>query len=261
MGQTAAGQKVLNLQSASTGRMTAGAPLISFNDSSNGNYGSIYALWPAGQHAQAEFTGLLAGSVYLNSTSVTLPMTGGLYWVPSVLTVSAAPDCNIIRLVANVLAVQGATANTGWIQFTGGEAALAANFTDATGTLAVTNLTFPGLIAGRSYKITGCLQVSNSTSTDGSQFDFNGGTATATTFFMAFNNVGTVAAGTVTSTTLAGVLNYTSNTGTDYIFIEGYIKVNAGGSFTLRAATNTHIAGTMTLGAGSWLALTDIARV
>ncbi len=141
-----------------------------------------------------------------------------------------------------------------------GDAALAANFTDALGVLLPTHLAF-NLVAGKSYRIEGYLIVSNSLAADGSQFDFAGGTATATTFNAALQAVGSVVAGTIVSAALATVLNFTTNTGTDRIFINGYIKVNAGGTLILRAATNTTASGTMTLGAGSWLSVKEITNL
>jgi hypothetical protein len=144
----------------------------------------------------------------------------------------------------------------GWMQ-NAFSAALASGFTDATGTLAATALSVT-LLAGRSYAIQGCFQVSNSLAADGFQCSFNGGTATATTFFMSAAVVGSVVAGTVVSTTLAGVINWTTTTATDYILLSGYLKVNAGGTFIVKAASNTHVSGTMTLGAGSWISLTDV---
>lgn len=169
-------------------------------------------------------------------------------------------DVALKRTAAGVFSVTNGGAGGGWLQNKAGEGALGNAFTDSVGTLTATNLSYT-LKAGRSYRIVGLLQVSNSTATDGSQFNFNGGTATATSFMVAFSAVGTVAAGTVTSTTLAGVLNYTTNTGTDYIFVQGYIKVNAGGTIALQAATNTTVSGTMTLGAGSWLAFFDTVNL
>lgn len=147
-----------------------------------------------------------------------------------------------------------------WIQNTGGEAALANPFTNATAVMANTNIQFT-VIAGRSYRIEGILQVSNTTAGEGVQIDFNGGSATATTFFAAVTSTGTVVAGTPSSTSLAGVINFTSITGTDYININGYIKVNAGGTLILRAAENTHATGTLTVGAGSWIALADTVNL
>jgi len=175
-------------------------------------------------------------------------------WTATGLTyvVGGTPDTYFARVAAGVTG----TGATMFIQNTGGEAVLASAFTDAVGTLTVTNLSRT-LVAGRSYRIEGYLIVSNTTATDGSQFDFAGGACTATTFDAAFSNVGSVAGGTQTSSSLAGVLNYTTNTGTDRIIVRGYIKVGTGGTITLRAATNTHVAGTMTLAAGSWLAFYD----
>lgn len=178
-------------------------------------------------------------------------------------------DCTKLRLYASGTTLASITpvANTpvmaatdgttdGWFQNTGGEAALTANFTEAVGVLTATNLS-RSVVAGRSYRLIAFLQVSNSTAAEGVQLDFNGGSATATAFFAAASAIGSVVAGTVVSTALNGVINYTTVTGTDYIVIHGYLKVNAAGTFTLRAAENTSATGTMTLGAGSWMALMD----
>jgi len=175
-------------------------------------------------------------------------------------TETVGPDVGILRVAANVCRISGGDSGNGWCQITAGEAALAANFTNATATMANTNISLT-VIAGRAYRIEGMLQVSNSTAGDGVQLDFNGGSATATTFFAAATAVGTVVSGTLSSTTLAGVINFTSITGTDYIAINGYILVNAGGTLILRAAENTHTTGTLTLGAGSWITLSDTVNL
>jgi len=186
----------------------------------------------------------LATTSFLNGNYVSLDYANG--------------DCSIYRVAPKVMALGPGnnSAVTSWLQ-TAGECALASAFTDATGTLTATNLSRT-LIAGRSYLIEGYLIVSNSTAADGSQFNFNGGNCTISTFDVAFTTEGSVVAGTLASTTLAGVLNYTTNTGTDRVFVKGYIKVANGGTVTLNAATNTHVSGTMTLAAGSWLKFTDV---
>jgi hypothetical protein len=148
----------------------------------------------------------------------------------------------------------------GWMQQTSGDAALNAGFTKANASLAATNLSFT-VLAGRSYRITGCLQVSNTTAAEGVQIDFAGGSATATTFFMNSTAAGSVVVGTVVSTSLAGVINYTTITGTDYLNLNGYLLVNAAGTFIMRAAENTTATGTLTVGVGSWLELNDTVRV
>jgi hypothetical protein len=175
-------------------------------------------------------------------------------------------DVALCRIASRVIGV--ADANNGsvpcWIQNTGGEAALNAAFTNSNGTLTATNLSFT-LIAGRSYRIHGILQVSNSFASDGVQINFAGGTATITAgdFFVGVTAIGlgtTVAVATV-STTLAGIINYSTITGTEYLVVDGYIKCLNAGTFIMKAATNTTTSGTMTLGLGSNLALSDTVRV
>lgn len=167
-------------------------------------------------------------------------------------------DVSLYRTAANVFAIgTGSNSGSSWIQNTAGEATLASAFTDATGTLAATNLSLPNMIAGRSYRIEGYLIVSNTLAADGFQFNFAGGTATATNFDVSAQAVGSDVAGTLASTSLAGVLNYTTITGTNRIWVRGILKVNGAGTLTLKAATNTTVSGTATLAAGSWIAAYD----
>ena len=166
-------------------------------------------------------------------------------------------DIGVKRVAAGVAAItDGGGTNLAWLQEVG-YACLAGNFTKANATVGATNLSFL-VKAGRSYQINGVFQVSNSTAGEGCKFDFAAGGCSATTFFMASNAVGgTAVAGTILSTTLAGTINYTSLTGTSYLMLMGFLKVNAAGTFILEAAENTTSTGTFTLGAGSWLSLTD----
>lgn len=145
----------------------------------------------------------------------------------------------------------------GWATDTG-PISLASNFTDALGTLLNTALVNANFKSGRSYQIDGLLIVSNTTAADGFQCDFGGGTLTATTFQISLNAVGSDVAGTVVGTSLTTKLNYTTITGTNYIWVKGYLKVNAvGNGLKFRAATNTTVSGTMTLAAGSFLHFVD----
>lgn len=176
--------------------------------------------------------------------------------VTSTFEIQSNSDTGIKRAAGGVMQATNGAGGAGWYQSTAGEACLASPFTNATAALAATNLSW-NVKAGRSYRIHGVLQVSNSTPGEGIQFNFAGGSATATTFFATATINGTAVAGTLTSTTLAGVINWTSITGTDYITINGFLKVNAAGTLTLQAAENTHATGTLTIGAGSWIALFD----
>lgn len=202
-------------------------------------------------------------SIHTTSGSALATLNGNGTWVcgGGIACPATSADVSLYRLAGDVWGVgSGNISGAGWMQITAGEAALAAPFTNATAVMANTNISF-NVIAGRSYRIEGILQVSNSTAGEGVQIDFNGGSATATTFFAAVTSTGTVVAGTLSSTSLAGVINFTSITGTDYIAINGYIKVNAGGTLILRAAENTHATGTLTVGAGSWIALADTVNL
>lgn len=166
-------------------------------------------------------------------------------------------DVAFISPTAGVFTVSDGSTGTGWIQNSAGEAALESAFTRSDATLTSTNLSLT-VIAGRSYRITGYLIVSNSVAAEGAKFDFDGGTATRTTFDVTFNAVGgTVVPGTISATALDTDLNYTSVTGTTRIFVQGYLEVNAGGTLILRASEDSTATGTMTLAAGSWLALYD----
>jgi len=145
--------------------------------------------------------------------------------------------------------------STAFVRANPSETALAANFTNATATLNSTNLS--RTLPVGSYRVTGELQVSNSTASDGVAFDFNGGTATVSTFFMAVTgSAGTLSLGTTSSTSLSTALTATSVTGTDYLEINGYVTVTGQGTITMRGAEVVHTTGTVTFGAGSWLAFT-----
>lgn len=212
------------------------------------------AAW--GSVFSGKYMGPSGGSFSLETAGLVLASTGQVFWSPS-SSVIGVNDIGLSRLAAGVLNVTNGSSGTGWIQNSAGEAALESAFTRSDATLTSTNLSLT-VIAGRSYRITGYLIVSNSVAGEGAKFDFDGGTATATTFDVAFNAVGgTVVPGTIAATAIATDLNYTSVTGTTRIFVQGYLEVNAGGTFILRASEDTTATGTMTLAAGSWLALYD----
>src|SRR5262249_32434365 len=79
---------------------------------------------------------------------------------------SATGDTGIGRLVAGVIGCNDASSGNGWIQNTAGEGVLNAPFTENAASLTNTNLSFT-VISGRSYRITGTLQVSNSQAAEG----------------------------------------------------------------------------------------------
>jgi hypothetical protein len=167
-------------------------------------------------------------------------------------------DVGMKRVAASVAAMtDGGGTNLAWLQ-EAGYLALANNFTSVVNTFANTTLSF-NVISGRSYQVAGLLAMGNSTIGEGAQLDFNGGGATMTTFVMVAQSMsGTNSPGTLVSTSLAGVINWTSITATSYIQFMGYFKPSSTGTLILRAAENSaHVSGTLTINANSWLSITD----
>jgi hypothetical protein len=186
--------------------------------------------------------------------------TTGLYFNESNST--STPGLTSIGSSQNTPAVIVANAGSAkcYVQNTGGEAALAANFTNATATLASTNLSLT-VIAGRNYRIEGKFYFNNSESL-GIQFTLGGGTATATTFWLSVDGyTGTLTAGTQSVTSLSSAITFTGNTGAGFVHFSGYLQVNTGGTLVVQAAESTTVSGTLTLEAGSWIALQDTVNL
>lgn len=153
--------------------------------------------------------------------------------------------------------VLGTSSRTIWTVDKAGNTVLATAFTNATTTLAATNWTW-NLIAGRTYKVQGHITVSNTAAAEGFKCSFSSdGVVTATQTRIITQNLGTNVAGTTLATTLGGVINYTTVTGTDDILFSGDIVCGVAGTVTFKAAEDTHTIGTVTIGAGSWINLTD----
>jgi hypothetical protein len=173
-------------------------------------------------------------------------------------------DTSLYRLAAGVLSVgTGGAAGNGWIQSPGGCKVLNANATNATNTLANTNLAWT-LNAGRSYAIMMKLSGGNSTATEGVQYALTGdGTISATTFDLeVVGTLGTDVAGTQRVTSLGSTITFTTYTQPNDVYLVGYIKVNVGGVLTLQIAENSaHVSGTLTLNAGSWGKFDDMLAV
>lgn len=247
-------------------RQPGGTPgssdVLVFNDGSRGiiqsKQGVMLVYGTTG--VQISDTGNAINVAFTHQVGQTLPADESYRWSSSAGDATATGDIGLSRLAAGVAKVNDGSTGSGWLQNTAGEASLTTAFTRSDTTLTNTALSLT-VIAGRSYRVTGCLQVSNSTATEGVKFDFAGGTATATTFFAGAYAAGSVTAGTVTSVSLAGVINYSVITGTDLVYFFGFLKVNAGGTIILRAAENSTALGTATLGAGSWMALNDTVQL
>lgn len=239
-------------------RLTIGQSYATFATALSGPLGSAAAPtygFASGSGMYSQAGGLLNFS--LNGARTWQMDTSGNFSLLSTgsLFFGASQDAYIKRLAANVIASGN---SDGWFQNGAGEGALTAAFTNATTTFASSNLSYT-VIAGRSYRIHGILAIANSTAGHGVKLDFNGGNATATTFWATATVLsgGTVTAGTLTSSSLAGVINFTSVTGTVYVMVDGYLKVNAAGTFILRAAEDSTGGASASLGVGSWIGLSD----
>jgi hypothetical protein len=185
----------------------------------------------------------------------------GIWISTTQIGVGSTGDNGLARAAAGVLQVTNGGAGKGWMQVQAGEMALASPATNATAVLAATNISTT-VVAGRSYRIDGFLQLSNSTAGEGWQIDFGGGGCSATTFAVAISTIsGTQTLTGTVATSLTTALTCSSVTATCYVRVTGYLKVNAGGTLTLRLAENTHSTGTVTLAAGSWIALYDTVNL
>jgi hypothetical protein len=148
----------------------------------------------------------------------------------------------------------------GWYRGGSGTVRLTANVTNATVTFSnLTDLSVT-LVAGRKYTGTLSLRCSDSVAADGIKFDFNGGTATMTTFNAGVTgNVQGATAGVTVSAALATAINFTAMNGTTDHWITFAVSLvcNAGGTFVPRFAQNAHSTGTATAALGGFLQLED----
>jgi hypothetical protein len=148
----------------------------------------------------------------------------------------------------------------GWYRGGSGTVRLTANVTNATVTFSNLADLSVTLVAGRKYTGTLSLRCSDSVAADGIKFDFNGGTATMTTFNAGVTgNVQGATAGVTVSAALATAINFTAMNGTTDHWITFAVSLvcNAGGTFVPRFAQNAHSTGTATAALGGFLQLED----
>lgn len=170
-------------------------------------------------------------------------------------------DTGLKRAVAGVIATTDGSSGTGWLQNSAARSRLVSNVTNDTVT--PSNLTELSLTlkAGRKYTGRLTLRVSNSTAADGLLLDFDGGSATMTSFAAGIvANVQGATLGTTVSTALATDLTATALNGTGDNWIEVAISLVCNGAGTLipRAAMNADTGGTLTVALGSYLWLEDM---
>lgn len=202
-----------------------------------------------------------AGQVNANGGSATtyafLSENNGTYGIGTGF--ASVPDVALGRSAAAVFQVTDGSSGWGWLQQSAGTLALSANFTDATGTLAATNFSFP-VVSGRTYAISGFIDGNNSTGTEGFQMTFSGVTATAILFEIENTGLGTVVLGTQSSAAID-----TAVTATTFINgrlrLTGYFRPSATGNLIVKMAEVSHAVGTLTINANTWIKLEDMRSV
>jgi hypothetical protein len=173
-------------------------------------------------------------------------------------------DVGLARVAPAVAGLFGGASGTttpGWtLNAAGTSRVKTSDVTNTSATMAAITGLSATVIAGRFYSGKMTVWCNNSTAAEGIQFDFNGGTATMTSFHAGAGIVssgGTDVVGTNTSTALATALTFTTLTGETLIEFPISFKVNAAGTFIPRFAEATTSTGTATIRVDSFMILTD----
>ena len=198
------------------------------------------------------------------SSTVQFQIASGSNYGWSSGSVQSSSDTVLRRVSAGVFAVADTAGGTtgGWFSNFNGEAALAANYTNATATLSATNLSYT-VISGRHYNFDVEIHFTQSTAAEGVQIAFDGGSAAATDFIADCNITNTGGAIAMTnsfSTALATVINAGTTVVTTQsgLHCHGMFTPSGAGTFILRAAeSGAHVSGTLTFLKGSSLVMRD----
>lgn len=169
------------------------------------------------------------------------------------------PDTGIKRIVAGVGAASDGSTGYGWWQ-TAGESRVASNVTNATTTMAAITGLSASVKAGRKYAGELVVKCSEDVAADGIKIDFDGGTATMTSFAAGAGVLtgGTTVVVNEVSSALATDLEWSTITGETWITIKFTFVVNAAGTFIPRMAQSAHTTGTATVALGTYMAIKDI---
>lgn len=103
------------------------------------------------------------------------------------------------------------------------------------------------------------VKCNNTQATEGIKFDFNGGTATMTSFWAGAGELtgGTLVTVASSSTSLAGIINFSTVTGESIFIFKISFVVNAAGTVIPRFAENSTAIGTVTIELGSFMTLSN----
>jgi hypothetical protein len=169
-------------------------------------------------------------------------------------------DVGIERAAAGVLRTDNASTGDGWLQVSAGRRRVAGDATNATVTPAnLTDLT-ASLKAGRKYLGELVLFCSEATAADGLRLDFDGGTATVTSFVaQGWLSDDTSTRPLARVTALATDIVDSTITGSTVVTIKFSLVCNAAGTFVPRFAKEADAAGAaLTVAANSYLFIEDV---
>jgi hypothetical protein len=184
----------------------------------------------------------------------------GIFWSTGTygLIMGASADAGIRRIAAKVIQPSDGDVNGGWLQQTLGHKRVASDATNATATMSnLSDLTVT-LVAGRKYAFKLILFVVDSVAADGIKVDFDGGTATMTSFRAHGTLFDTALLLSTQTSAIATDFAAATVTGDAMVEIHGGFVCNAAGTFIPRFAQNAHTAGTATVYANSFLLVDDL---
>lgn len=173
-------------------------------------------------------------------------------------TSNAADSCDagIARVATGVTKDTDGSSGLGWRQWAG-ECGVDSDQTNATTSFASTACTISGLVSGRKYPFVCSFFVSDSVAADGVKIDFQGGTATETSFRAQVKAFDTALALSLQVDDITDSAAVPTLTGDGQIEVSGHFIPSGAGTFLPRFAQNAHTAGTLTLYAGSHCIMWD----
>lgn len=188
-------------------------------------------------------------------------LSGGQWgWSSHATDANTGPDTGVKRVAATVVAPTDGAAGGGWLQNTAGRSRVVNDITNVTITPAAITGLSATLIAGRKYTGRMVLFCSEATAADGLRLDYDGGTATMTSFIaqggLSDDNGFQAIART---TAIASDTTNTTITGSTVVTVELSFVCNAAGTFIPRFAKEADAAGAaLTITAGSYMWLEDM---
>lgn len=172
-------------------------------------------------------------------------------------------DTKLKRIAAGIAAAGDSTTGAGWLQNTAGVSRVNGSAV-TNGTITPTNITglSATLVAGRKYSGSLSLRVSNTVAVDGLRLDFDGGTATMTSFEAGVTGGGLPTAATFSvaqSSALATDIIATTmgDTNSKWISIDFGMVVNAAGTFIPRIALEALSTGVISVHPNSYMLIED----